>query len=418
MAGYVRQSVADIVNGENITAPPINAEFNQIQVAFTGDAGHTHDGTIGEGPKINLTTSVDGYLPAAHGGVSGANNPVSVIDPTELDDADDGYAVGSIWINNNTDRLFVCMDNTVGSAIWHELAAVTPSDKWLPKTNGTVDLGSTDYAFRDIYLTGTFTSSFIDGTLGANNPAPVTATNIVCNTITADNGDGVNSIFGNLYGTANGSLKGNLYSDNNTLILNNGTDGQDAQFTGSVVGDVTGNITATEGSSTLNDVTANDITANTVTATFTGNLSGNVSGDVTGNVTGNVIGDVTGNLNGNTAGSHTGPVDAANSRITNVADPESPNDALSLRYFNQALSQSEDGIQADLDAAIVARDTTLTYMNITFGYRNETEDFRDETFAARDQANLARDIAVTKAASVSNLYDSTQYAQRLIGSLI
>ena len=116
MAGYVRQSVADIVNGENITAPPINAEFNQIQVAFTGDAGHTHDGTIGEGPKIDLTTSITGYLPAAHGGVSGANNPVSVIDPTELDDADDGYAVGSIWINNNTDRLFVCMDNTVGSA--------------------------------------------------------------------------------------------------------------------------------------------------------------------------------------------------------------------------------------------------------------------------------------------------------------
>ena len=31
MAGYTRQSVADIVNGENITAPPINAELNQIQ---------------------------------------------------------------------------------------------------------------------------------------------------------------------------------------------------------------------------------------------------------------------------------------------------------------------------------------------------------------------------------------------------
>ena len=413
MAGYVRQSVADIVNGENITAPPINAEFNQIQVAFTGDAGHTHDGTIGEGPKINLATSVDGHLPAAHGGVSGANNPVSVIDPTELDDADDGYAVGSIWINNNTDRLFVCMDNTVGSAIWHEVASVSPLDKWLPKTNGTVDLGSTDYAFRDIYLSGTFTSAFIDGTLGANTPAPVTGT-----TITANNGF-TGDLTGNVTGNVTGDLTGDIYSgDGVSKVLESGTDGQDAQFTGSVVGDVTGNITATEGSSTLNDVTANDITANTVTATFTGNLSGNVSGDVTGNVTGNVIGDVTGNLNGNTTGSHTGPVDAANSRITNVADPESPNDALILRYFNQALSQSEDGIQADLDAAVVARDTTLTYMNITFGYRNETEDFRDETFAARDQANLARDIAVTKAASVSNLYDSTQYAQRLIGSLI
>ena len=42
MAGYTRQSVASIINGANITAPPLNAEFNQILAAFSGVTGHTH----------------------------------------------------------------------------------------------------------------------------------------------------------------------------------------------------------------------------------------------------------------------------------------------------------------------------------------------------------------------------------------
>ena len=71
MAGYTRQSVASIINGANITAPPLNAEFNQLLAAFNGSTGHAHDGTTGNAPKINLVTSVSGYLPVVHGGVGG-----------------------------------------------------------------------------------------------------------------------------------------------------------------------------------------------------------------------------------------------------------------------------------------------------------------------------------------------------------
>jgi hypothetical protein len=39
MAGYTRQSVADIINGANITAPPLNSEFNQLQTAFAASTG-------------------------------------------------------------------------------------------------------------------------------------------------------------------------------------------------------------------------------------------------------------------------------------------------------------------------------------------------------------------------------------------
>jgi hypothetical protein len=165
-------------------------------------------------------------------------------------------------------------------------------------------------------------------------------------------------------------------------------------------------------------VTATSLTATDVTATFAGDLTGNVTGDLVGNVSGNLVGDVVGNLTGNTTGSHTGPVDAGNTRVSNVADPVDPSDALSLSYFNSILSESEDGIQADLDAAIVARDTTQGYMVTTLGYRNEAEQFRDEAEEARDTAQISETIAVQKAGEISNLYDSSQYAQRLIGSLI
>lgn len=68
MTGYVRQSVADILPGEEVRAEPLNAEFNRLQMAFNGDTGHTHDGTPGSGPKLNLVNTVSGVLPVANGG--------------------------------------------------------------------------------------------------------------------------------------------------------------------------------------------------------------------------------------------------------------------------------------------------------------------------------------------------------------
>lgn len=68
MTGYVRQATADISAGEVVRANPLNLEFNAIQTAFNAANGHAHDGSIGGGPRINLTTSVTGVLPVANGG--------------------------------------------------------------------------------------------------------------------------------------------------------------------------------------------------------------------------------------------------------------------------------------------------------------------------------------------------------------
>ena len=59
MAGYTRQSAAQIVSGEVISAAPINAELNQILAAFNNSTGHSHDGTAAEGPPIDRIADAD-----------------------------------------------------------------------------------------------------------------------------------------------------------------------------------------------------------------------------------------------------------------------------------------------------------------------------------------------------------------------
>lgn len=68
MAGYVRQSSAEIATGQVVLAAPVNAEFNALQSAFNATTGHTHDGSTANGPKISLTASVSGTLPLSSGG--------------------------------------------------------------------------------------------------------------------------------------------------------------------------------------------------------------------------------------------------------------------------------------------------------------------------------------------------------------
>ncbi len=72
-SGYVRQSSAQIVTGNTIQASDFNNEYNAIQSAFSGSAGHDHSGGTGLGQKINLVTATTGILPAANGGTGVAN---------------------------------------------------------------------------------------------------------------------------------------------------------------------------------------------------------------------------------------------------------------------------------------------------------------------------------------------------------
>jgi hypothetical protein len=43
---------------------------------------------------------------------------VTTTDPTVNDDANDGYSIGSRWVNTTTDRVFTCCDATAAAAVW------------------------------------------------------------------------------------------------------------------------------------------------------------------------------------------------------------------------------------------------------------------------------------------------------------
>lgn len=68
MSNYVRQSAASIIPGEIVAAAPLNAEFNQLQAAFSGTSGHGHTGASGDGPPLDMATSTTGNLPVNRGG--------------------------------------------------------------------------------------------------------------------------------------------------------------------------------------------------------------------------------------------------------------------------------------------------------------------------------------------------------------
>jgi hypothetical protein len=59
-------------------------------------------------------------MPLPRGGrrIRPFGNHETAADPTVNDDRDVGFSAGSRWINTSTETLFVCVDNTLGAAVW------------------------------------------------------------------------------------------------------------------------------------------------------------------------------------------------------------------------------------------------------------------------------------------------------------
>lgn len=119
MAGYTRQSSAQIVSGEVISASPINAEYNQLLAAFNETSGHAHDGTAAEGPPID-----------------------------RIADADQKNAV-LIDTSNNHIEFY----NEVGGAATQQVRI--QDGAIVPITDNDIDLGTASLEFKDLYIDGT-----------------------------------------------------------------------------------------------------------------------------------------------------------------------------------------------------------------------------------------------------------------------
>ena len=301
MAGYTRQSVADITANAVIKAAPVNAEYNAIRDAFTHATGHKHDGSSTEGAFIPTIADVD------------ALNKV-VIDST-----------------NNRISFF----SQVGSGTVEQVRI--QDGAFVPVSDSDIDLGASGAEFKDLYIDGigyidtvavhenatiagtlgvtglsTLASVDINGgnidatVIGAATPAAATVSSLVA--ATAD----INA--GTIDGTTVGATSASTVVGTNISATN---------FIGPIAGAVTGNVT--------------------------GNTAGVHTGAVTGNVTGNIASTgsssftnltINGSLNMNAGTSGT---------ITGLSNPVQGTDAATKTYVDAKVAAVLDSAPAALD---------------------------------------------------------------------
>jgi hypothetical protein len=396
MAGYSRQSVADIVSNAVIKAAPVNAEYNALRDAFTFSGGHKHDGSSTEGSYVPLISDPEAYNKVV---VDSTNNRVSfyievsggaveqvrikdgAIVPVSDDDVDLGAAgtefkdlyidgigyIDSVVITGGTIDGTVIGGTTAAAGTFTSVTATTADIN-----GGTIDgaaIGGTTAstgAFTNVTasgtlavtgtstLTGTATitsadinSGVMDNTvIGSGTPAAITGTTVtgtslvgpLTGNVTGDvTGDITGDVTGNLTGNVTGNVTGNLDG-----IVGSGTPASGSFTTVSTSGQATLATVDVNGGSIDGTIigasTAAAITGTTITGT---SLVGPVTGNITGNVTGDVTGDVTGNLTGNVTAS------TGSSTFNNVVI----DGTLNMNAGTTATIQNLTAPQNDLDAA-------------------------------------------------------------------
>ena len=314
MAGYQRQDTANkIANGNVIDADDFDAEYNAVEAAFNASTGHKHDGTTGEGapitkvgpsqdiivsatnvnPKTTNTLDLgvsagvkfkDGYFQGTLVGetaVKAGTNRYMTLTDNELDVSTGDLTIdveGDIVIDANGGDITLKDDGTTFGGISNA------SGQTVIKSGATPTTAIT-FSDADATLAGNTTlSGTLDVTGDINFNSTTTSTTKTTGAVIIDGGVGIAenvniggdvAIDGDLTVSGagkniTGNLIGDVKSTNGTSVLDSGTDGTDATFTG----DVTGNATTATTWATAREIA--------------------LTGDVTGTVTGvNGGGDIT-----------------------------------------------------------------------------------------------------------------------------
>jgi hypothetical protein len=365
LAGYVRQSAADIVPTAVVRAAPINNELNALRDAFAQATGHKHDGTAAEGH----------YIPV-------------------IGDADAKNKVAVDTVNNRV-GVFTEVSTVSTEQVRFQDGAI------VPVTDNDIDLGTGSLEFKDLFIDGTanidsLIADTADINAGTIDNTVVGATTPAAATVTTLNTTGNAAVAGNLVVTGNTTVNGNTVigdatsdtvtvtarvssslvptndntSDLGTSLLEwkdlfiDGTAtidtllvDENATVTGNVsVGgtlNVTGqatlaNVNATGGvinNTVIGGSTPAAITGTTVTANtgFVGNVTGNVTGNLTGNVTASSGGSTFNNVTVN------GTMDVTNTVIANVATPVLDADAATKGYVDTVINNLIDSSPGTLD---------------------------------------------------------------------
>ncbi len=128
MAGYVRQSAAEIQDTLTIDAADLNNEFNALVSAFNNGsgntAGHKHDGTAANGPVISIL------------GDSGVGTPLNKI----IIDSSNNHLEFNVNVSGSSVEQFRLQDGAI-----------------VPITTNDIDLGTSTLQFKDGYFDGNVT---------------------------------------------------------------------------------------------------------------------------------------------------------------------------------------------------------------------------------------------------------------------
>ncbi len=124
-----------ILGASATTTVAINIRGNADQNSFVGNnlsggtnawdtgislASATQENNLVRGNRTNNVTTYSSDSSTAL--LRGVPQHQATADPTINDDVNDGYRIGTIWINTTSDETFVLVDETVGAAVWDNIA--------------------------------------------------------------------------------------------------------------------------------------------------------------------------------------------------------------------------------------------------------------------------------------------------------
>lgn len=165
-------------------------------VALQGLANVSSSTVPANGDVLVWSTASSEWVPGAAPSPSGAlkNKYSATVDPTVNDDADDSYDVGSSWVNTNTERAYVCLDTTVGAAVWKEVTPMAQANLSAASAPTTGDDSDDGYAVGSVWVDTTADVAYIctDPSVGAavwEIITPETLSNLAASTAPSVNDD-------------------------------------------------------------------------------------------------------------------------------------------------------------------------------------------------------------------------------------
>jgi hypothetical protein len=101
--------------------------------------------------------------------------------PTVNEDAGDGFSVGSTWEDTTNDKGYLCLDSTIGAAVWQQISG---SGTYQPLDATLTAFAALTIAANSLTI-GTGADAFSQTTFAANTfPARASTGNLIAKTIT------------------------------------------------------------------------------------------------------------------------------------------------------------------------------------------------------------------------------------------